>query len=235
MAAAPSSRSSSPTIDAETVYAPALRGSVRGVSGGTGGRQSHGRSTPSTRAPVVGIRDGLDHNARCASCNEWIMGRRFQCANCPSEPVPYNLCSICELRSYRVHDPRHVFFKFDRPVHVPLQSPRPLLPLLVSLPRPSVLCATRQGVDRQYRTRVGAVPATAVLNPRDPTAYLKHVLHKETLCDIHADQIRGIWLRCAHCAAGFDICSEAEQMSAASHDPTHGTSALTLTHMKWMW
>ncbi|CAK9783383.1 unnamed protein product [Cutaneotrichosporon oleaginosum] len=200
VAEAPSSHSSSPTIDAETVYAPALRSSVRGgPSPAANSRQ--GRSTP-RNLQVVNIRDGLDHNARCANCNEWIMGRRFQCANCPSDPVPYNLCSICELRSYRVHDAKHVFFKFDRPVHMPLQSSRPLLPLL-------------------YRTRVGAVPATAVLNPRDPTSYLKHVLHKETLCDIHADQIRGIWLRCAHCAAGFDICSEAEPMASASHDPTH--------------
>jgi hypothetical protein len=134
VAAAPSSRSSSPTIEAETVYAPALRSSVRGgQSPSLGQRASQGRTTPRT-APVVGIRDGLDHNARCANCNEWIMGRRFQCANCPSDPVPYNLCSICELRSYRVHDPKHVFFKFDRPVHIPLQSPRPLLPILVSAP-----------------------------------------------------------------------------------------------------
>ncbi|GMK56642.1 hypothetical protein CspeluHIS016_0304820 [Cutaneotrichosporon spelunceum] len=202
VAAAPSSRSSSPTIEAETVYAPAFRTSVRGPSSVSGPpRPNQVRTTPRA-APVVGIHDGLDHNARCANCNEWIMGRRFQCANCPSDPVPYNLCSICELRSYRVHDPRHVFFKFDRPVHIPLQSPRPLLPIL-------------------YRGRVGQVPATAVVNPRDPTSYLKHVLHRETLCDIHADQIRGIWLRCAHCAAGFDICSEAEPMALVSHDPTH--------------
>lgn len=145
------------------------------------------------------VRDSLDHNTRCANCNEWIMGRRYQCANCPSVPETYSLCSICELRSYRIHDPRHVFFKLDRPVQVPLANQRPFVPLL-------------------YKARVGMVPATAVLNPRDPQAYLKHVLHKETLCDIHADQIRGIWLRCAHCA-GFDICSEAE--AEAHHDPTH--------------
>lgn len=72
---------------------------------------------------------------------------------------------------------------------------------------------------------MGEVPVGAVLNPRDPTAYLKHVLHKETLCDIHSDQIRGIWLRCAHCAAGFDICQDAEQI--ADHDPTHGELVLT--------
>ena len=67
---------------------------------------------------------------------------------------------------------------------------------------------------------MGETPSGAVTNPRDPTGYLKHVLHKETLCDIHSDQIRGVWLRCAHCAAGFDICQDAEQI--ADHDPTHG-------------
>lgn len=70
-----------------------------------------------------------------------------------------------------------------------------------------------------YRARVGEIPPGLTTNPRDPSAYLRHVLHKETLCDIHSDQIRGAWLRCAHCAAGFDICHEAEHM--AEHDPTH--------------
>jgi hypothetical protein len=37
-----------------------------------------------------------------------------------------------------------------------------------------------------------------------------------------------VWLRCAHCAAGFDICQEAEQM--ADHDSTHGTSAGLAIH-----
>lgn len=73
-----------------------------------------------------------------------------------------------------------------------------------------------------YKNRVGEVAREIELDPRDPTAYLKHVLHRETLCDIHADQIRGQWLRCAHCPAGFDICHEAEEI--ALHDPTHGMS-----------
>jgi len=145
------------------------------------------------------------------------MGRRFQCANCPSDPDSFNLvrdvsslsypadvqCSICEIRSYKVHDPRHVFFKFERPVDIPLMSTRPLLPIL-------------------YKNRVGEVARDIELDPHDPTSYLNYVLHRETLCDIHADQIRGQWLRCAHCPAGFDICHEAEEI--ALHDPTHGMS-----------
>nr|XP_019047774.1 hypothetical protein I302_04391 [Kwoniella bestiolae CBS 10118]OCF26704.1 hypothetical protein I302_04391 [Kwoniella bestiolae CBS 10118] len=179
-----SSRSSSPTND--TVYAP------------TTNRDR--LQTPPTVA--ITTRDALDHALRCGNCNEWIMGRRFQCANCPSDPEGYNLCSICELRSYRVHDPTHVFLKFDRPVHAPIRSSRPVLPLL-------------------YRQPVGKVPTSALssINPRDPTAYLKHLLHRETLCDVHGDQIRGVWLRCCHCAAGYDLCQEAER--ASHHDPTH--------------
>ncbi|WVF65712.1 hypothetical protein IAT40_000443 [Kwoniella sp. CBS 6097] len=181
-------RSSSPTND--TVYAPTLN-RTRGTL-----------PQPPNQVMNIPFRDSLDHGVRCGNCNEWIMGKRYQCANCPSLPQAFNLCTICELRSYRVHDPTHVFFKFDRPVHVPLRSSQPLLPLL-------------------YRHSVGKVPTSALasINPRDPTAYLKHVLHKETLCDVHGDQIRGIWFRCAHCAAGYDLCQEAEQ--TVDHDPTH--------------
>nr|XP_031862268.1 uncharacterized protein CI109_002233 [Kwoniella shandongensis]KAA5529340.1 hypothetical protein CI109_002233 [Kwoniella shandongensis] len=186
----PLSRSSSPTND--TVYAPtapALRDA--------------GTPTPSRiNGITTSTRDVLDHGMRCVNCNEWIMGKRYQCANCPSNPDGYNLCSICELRSYRIHNPLHVFLKFDRPVHVPLISSQPILPIL-------------------YRQPVGKIPSSALatINPRDPTSYLGYVIHKETLCDVHGDQIRGVWLRCAHCAEGFDICQEAEER--ARHDPKH--------------
>ncbi|WVO22726.1 uncharacterized protein IAS62_004060 [Cryptococcus decagattii] len=184
------SRSSSPAGDNSTLYAP------------TAIRARDPSPSPSSQTVNVSQRDALDHGVRCGNCNEWIMGRRYQCANCPSDPVGFNLCSICELRSYRVHDPTHFFFKFDRPVHIPIRSYRPVLPLL-------------------YRHPVGKVPASALatINPRDPTAYLKHVMHRDTLCDVHGDQIRGVWLRCAHCASGFDICLEAERI--ADHDATH--------------
>jgi hypothetical protein len=74
-----------------------------------------------------------------------------------------------------------------------------------------------------YRGQVGEVPHNTFVDSRDPKAYLAHLLHRETLCDIHSDQIRGVWLRCAHCADGFDICEEAEEV--AHHDPTHGEQA----------
>lgn len=95
----------------------------------------------------------LDHGTTCRSCRSPIVGERYQCANCPSEPQSYNLvrspvtykerlthlfllscsqCSKCERTSYTVHDPMHVFLKFDRPAHFPLQSTLPILPILVS-------------------------------------------------------------------------------------------------------
>lgn len=113
-------------------------------------------------------------------------------------------CSPCDVRSYRVHDPSHVFLKFDRPVDYPIPpSTAPLLPLLT-------------------RNRAGDVPPNVTLPPRtqNPTAYLSHVLHRETLCDVHSDQIRGVWLRCVHCEGGFDTCTEGEVV--AGHDQTHG-------------
>lgn len=37
-------------------------------------------------------------------------------------------CAQCEERSYVVHDPMHVFFKFKRPIDRPLQIENPLIP-----------------------------------------------------------------------------------------------------------
>lgn len=87
-AGAPSSRSSSPTND--TVYAAATSRGIDAASAATNGVQT---SQTAQAAQVVNItaRDALDHGCRCRNCNEWIMGKRFQCANCPSEPEPYNL------------------------------------------------------------------------------------------------------------------------------------------------
>jgi hypothetical protein len=39
-------------------------------------------------------RSPLDHGARCRACSRSIIGRRYQCANCPSEPEPYNLVRL---------------------------------------------------------------------------------------------------------------------------------------------
>jgi hypothetical protein len=75
------SRSQSPTN--ETIYA-----------GGGGGTIRSSGSRPVPRAlQRTAPRDALDHGCRCNNCNEWIMGRRYQCANCPSDPESFNLVS----------------------------------------------------------------------------------------------------------------------------------------------
>ncbi len=80
------SRSSSPTN--ETVYA-----------GDTD--RSNGGTQVALARPITSVgRDALDHQCRCSNCNEWIMGRRFQCANCPSGPEASNL-----VRSFGDHLP----------------------------------------------------------------------------------------------------------------------------------
>jgi hypothetical protein len=79
------SRSQSPTN--ETIYA-----------GGGGGTIRSGGSRPRARIQQRDApRDPLDHGCRCNNCNEWIMGRRYQCANCPSEPESFNLVSPTTL------------------------------------------------------------------------------------------------------------------------------------------
>ena len=88
-----SSRSSSPTN--ETVYA-----------GGTS-RANESSPIPPGRVVNITTRDALDHGVRCNNCNEWIMGRRYQCANCPSEPEAYNLVRGCPLCRCRIVRPAH--------------------------------------------------------------------------------------------------------------------------------
>ncbi|GHJ88425.1 hypothetical protein NliqN6_4827 [Naganishia liquefaciens] len=160
-------------------------------------------SSPTNETVYGGFSEGrhpLAHGSLCGSCRSPIVGKRYQCANCPSEPDPFNLCSSCERTSYTVHDPMHVFIKFDRPVQFPLQSPLPILPSL-------------------YKTPVGQVASTMPLDPRDPEAYLRCVEHRSTICDVHVGQIKGTWLRCVHCAGSFDVCLNCQ--AAADHDPTH--------------
>lgn len=75
------SRSSSPIGDNSTLYAP------------TATRVRNASPLPPSQIVNVSQRDALDHGVRCGNCNEWIMGRRYQCANCPSDPVGFNLVS----------------------------------------------------------------------------------------------------------------------------------------------
>ncbi|KAH9967512.1 hypothetical protein BC827DRAFT_1174689 [Russula dissimulans] len=181
------------------------RADLRGISPLT-------RSSPSSISSVsVGTvmysngsaAEGEDyvHLQTCNSCGEHIVGIRYQCLNCPSLPDSFNLCSDCEVKSYKVHDPSHVFLKIPRPVDIssPLESEFPIIPLL-------------------YRHPAGPAPGTPGADiSGDPTAYLRDLTHAFALCDRHMMRIVGKWYRCAFCAK--DLCADCEAID--SHDSSH--------------
>ncbi|KAF8523621.1 hypothetical protein JB92DRAFT_2806879 [Gautieria morchelliformis] len=140
-----------------------------------------------------------EHNLPCHVCGISIVGVRYQCASCPSSPSSYNLCSTCEMKSYIVHDPRHIFIKIPRAVDRQIQTPYPLLP-------PTL-----------YRSPAGFV-AGRRMDPRiDPRTYLQSLYHRTAVCDRCIEHIRGVWHHCAYC--GSDLCEDCEAMDA--HDKTH--------------
>ncbi|KAH9072357.1 hypothetical protein EDB83DRAFT_219235 [Lactarius deliciosus] len=144
---------------------------------------------------------GYIHSQSCNSCEEPIIGIRYQCLNCPSKPSSFNLCSDCEVKSYRVHDPMHAFLKIPRPVDIPgpLESEFPIMPIL-------------------YRDPAGPPPGSPSSNiSSDPAAYLRDLTHAFARCDRHMQRIVGKWYRCAYCAK--DLCADCEVFD--THDSTH--------------
>jgi len=147
------------------------------------------------------IEEGEIHPQACNACAKHIVGPRYQCLNCPSIPHGFNLCSDCETKSYKVHDPQHVFLKVPRPVEIPgpLESEFPIIPLL-------------------YKDPVGPVPGSPAADiSGDPAAYLRELTHSFALCDRHMIRIVGKWYRCAFCAK--DLCADCEALD--THDNTH--------------
>ncbi|KAI9433566.1 hypothetical protein H4582DRAFT_1986710, partial [Lactarius indigo] len=142
------------------------------------------------------------HPRGCNSCGEPIIGVRYQCLSCPSKPSSFNLCSDCEVKSYRVHDPMHTFLKIPRPVDIPgpLESEYPIIPIL-------------------YRYPAGPAPGSPADLSGDPEAYLRDLRHSFALCDRHVSRGRivGKWYRCAFCAR--DLCADCEALD--THDSTH--------------
>ncbi|KAH9056727.1 hypothetical protein EDB87DRAFT_1635118 [Lactarius vividus] len=142
------------------------------------------------------------HPQGCNSCEKPIIGVRYQCLSCPSKPSSFNLCSDCEVKSYRVHDPMHTFLKIPRPVDIPgpLESEFPIIPIL-------------------YRYPAGPAPGSAADVSDDPEAYLRDLKHSFALCDRHASRGRivGKWYRCAFCAR--DLCADCEALD--THDSAH--------------
>ncbi|KAJ7734533.1 hypothetical protein B0H14DRAFT_2995705 [Mycena olivaceomarginata] len=133
-----------------------------------------------------------DHRTFCHGCGNNIVGVRYQCANCPSQPQGFSLCAKCEENSYTMHDPGHVFFKLPRPVQRPLVSPFAFLP-------------------RLYKSPAGPPPGM------DPHTYLSTLQHPAALCDRCMSSIPGVWFRCAYC--GMDLCDACEAVD--THNDSH--------------
>ncbi|KAI0306089.1 hypothetical protein B0F90DRAFT_1695946 [Multifurca ochricompacta] len=174
---------------------PLLRsspGSISSISPGTVSYDDEGGGD---------IEEDYVHLQTCNSCHEPIIGVRYQCLNCSSKPSSFNLCSACEVKSYKVHDPMHVFLKVPRPVDIPgpLESEFPIIPVL-------------------YRDPAGPGPGSPPAGVSgDPAAYLRDLTHAFALCDRHMMRIVGKWYRCAFCAK--DLCADCEQLD--THDGTH--------------
>ncbi|KAF9525381.1 hypothetical protein CPB83DRAFT_859742 [Crepidotus variabilis] len=148
---------------------------------------------------MIGIaqdRSSEDHRLWCNCCGQPIIGVRYQCGHCPSKPTAYNLCSTCEVRSYEIHDPMHIFFKLPRAVYQPLEAAYPFLPPLYKVP---------------------AGPPGNLPQPCDPRNYLIALVHSAALCDRCMTPIQGEWFRCCYCAR--DLCDGCEDVD--THDDTH--------------
>ncbi|KAJ6519119.1 hypothetical protein C8R45DRAFT_950302 [Mycena sanguinolenta] len=133
-----------------------------------------------------------DHHIFCHGCGNNIVGNRYQCANCPSQPQGFSLCEKCEEHSYSIHDPSHIFFKLQRPVQRPLISPYAFLP-------------------RLYKPPAGPPPGM------DPRTYLATLEHSAAVCDRCMSSIQGVWFRCAYC--GVDFCDACEAVD--THNDSH--------------
>ncbi|KAK7025051.1 hypothetical protein R3P38DRAFT_2708071 [Favolaschia claudopus] len=138
-----------------------------------------------------------DHRIFCHGCGNNIVGVRYQCANCPSQPQGFSLCSNCEPHSFTIHDPGHVFFKLPRPVQHPLASSFGFLP-------------------RLYKSPPG--PPAGM----DPLQYLATLQHTAAVCDRCMLSIQGVWFRCAYC--GVDFCDACEAVD--THNDSHCFMAL---------
>ncbi|KAG8942320.1 hypothetical protein FRC03_003308, partial [Tulasnella sp. 419] len=135
-----------------------------------------------------------------------IVGVRYQCANCPSDPKSYNLCSSCENLSFIVHPLPHVFLKLNRRVDNPIFTPLPLLPVLYE-----------ESETGEY-------------------AHLQNdfenLVHKETYCDLCMSPIEGAWFKCVYCNA--DLCDDHEQLHNENHCCIVLKSQVDFDQLKWV-
>ncbi|KAF8327205.1 uncharacterized protein EI90DRAFT_2833823, partial [Cantharellus anzutake] len=154
---------------------------------------------PNSTAERMDEWENMNHHILCRGCDKSIIGVRYQCASCPSQPSSsaYNLCEDCEAVSFTLHDAMHIFVKIPRPVDRPIENSRPLITPIYEIPAGQDRDGNRYG--EGYRD------------------YLSRIKHNAALCDRCVDHIYGTWYRCANCDA--DLCEFCEQLSV--HDSTH--------------
>ncbi|OSX64438.1 hypothetical protein POSPLADRAFT_1138078 [Postia placenta MAD-698-R-SB12] len=171
------------------------------------GSRNNGNSSLDNASVAI---EADDHGVRCDGCGGYVVGIRYQCASCPSLPKPYSLCAHCEERSYILHDPFHVFFKFPRPLNRPLQVGRPLVPKLYKYP------AGPPDGNYAMSNPKGTCLHCDVLHSAT-TAYLAGLVHSFALCDRCMTRINGEWYRCGYCS--IDLCEVCQRMD--THNDRH--------------
>lgn len=136
-------------------------------------------------------------------------------------------CSSCEPQSYLIHDPMHIFIKFPRPVHRPVEEQYPILPPLCAfqylvrhnlmvLPRYKIPAGPPSNAPQSFDPRGKLSPP----NPKKintTVAYLSSLVHPSALCDRCMTPIEGEWFRCCHCSR--DLCDACEAVD--THNDTH--------------
>jgi len=99
----------------------------------------------------------------------WYVKLRTSQVMIPSTYHPFGAakCSDCEIKSYKVHDPMHLFLKLPRPVDIPgpLESEFPIIPVLYVenwLKCCEVPCkgGCRFSLPSRYRDAAGPVPGS---------------------------------------------------------------------------
>lgn len=149
------------------------------------------------------------HHVACDRCDRLIQGIRWLCAQCSTTPS-YNLCSACQPASHSFHNPLHCFLRITRPIYKPLPPLSQLLPVLYD-PSSSL----------RFDERAGGGGSIAS-NGSDGSGGMADgamVLHQNVICDNCLEAISGAWMRCAHCAGSFDVCTGC--LGLIQHDEDH--------------
>ncbi|KAH9172964.1 hypothetical protein EDB89DRAFT_2069194 [Lactarius sanguifluus] len=123
----------------------------------------------------------------------------------PPNLQSFNLCSDCEIKSYRVHDPMHTFLKIHRPVDIPgpLESEFPIIPILAFSDIEIPLDPHQAAPLRTYQVTQQVISATSHMP----------LLSATGICGVSLAS--GTAVR----SAAKDLCADCEVLD--THDGTH--------------